>query len=79
MLKDVIQQLLEAEMNEQLGIEKYQRANENDNKNYLNGYSRKNVASSFGKLELDVPRDRKSEFEPIVVKNETNCNELDKK
>lgn len=80
LLKDVIQQLLEAEMDEQLGREKYQRANESDNKNYRNGYSRKNVDSSFGELELDVPRDRKSEFEPIVVKKyETKCNELDKK
>jgi len=80
LLKDVMQQLLEAEMDEQLGREKYQRANNTDNKNYRNGYSKKNVDSSFGELELDVPRDRKSEFEPVVVKKyETKCNELDKK
>ena len=80
LLKDVIQQLLEAEMDEELGREKYQRSSNNDNKNYRNGYSKKNIDSSFGELELDVPRDRKSEFEPVVVKKyETKCNELDKK
>jgi len=80
LLKDVIQQLLEAEMDEELGREKYQRSSNNDNKNYRNGYSKKNVDSSFGELELDIPRDRKSEFEPVVVKKyETKCNELDKK
>ena len=40
LLKDVIQQLLEAEMDEQLDREKYQRSINNDNKNYRNGYSK---------------------------------------
>lgn len=80
LLKDVIQQLLEAEMDEQLGREKYERICNNDNKNYRNGYSKKNIDSSFGEVDLEVPRDRKAEFDPVIVKKyETKCNELDKK
>lgn len=42
--------------------------------------AKKNLRSSFGDVDLDIPRDRKSEFEPQIVKKyETVCNELDKK
>ena len=79
LFKDVIQQLLEAEMEEHLGREKYERSNET-NSNYRNGYSSKTIESSFGEVGLDIPRDRKAQFEPKVVKKyETVCNELDKK
>lgn len=36
LLKDVIQQLLETEMEEQLDREKYERTSNSDNKNYRN-------------------------------------------
>ena len=76
LLKDVIQQLLEAEMEEELGRSKY----ENEDKNYRNGYSSKTVSTEFGDMELDIPRNRKSNFNPKIVKKyETDCNELDKK
>lgn len=76
---NIIQQFLEAEMEEHLGREKYDRISDED-KNYRNGYSSKNIKSSFGEVEVDVPRDRKAEFEPKIVKKyETVCNELDKK
>lgn len=76
---NIIQQFLEAEMEEHLGREKYERDN-NGEKNYRNGYSQKNIKTSFGEVELDVPRDRNAEFEPKIVKKyETVCNELDKK
>ncbi|MCC0784304.1 transposase, partial [Clostridioides sp. ES-S-0108-01] len=79
LFKDVIQQLLDAEMEEHLGRNKYERKDMCD-KNYRNGYSSKNVSSSFGEVNLDIPRDRNAEFEPKVVKKyETVCNELDKK
>lgn len=79
LFKDVIQQLLDAEMEEHLGRDKYER-NDICDKNYRNGYSSKNVSSSFGEVNLDIPRDRNAEFEPKVVKKyETVCNELDKK
>ena len=79
LFKDVIQQLLEAEMEEHLGRERHERSNET-NPNYRNGYSSKTIESSFGEVGIDIPRDRKAQFEPKVVKKyETVCNELDKK
>jgi putative transposase len=76
---NIIQQFMEAEMEEHLGREKYERS-DSDNKNYRNGHSSKNIKTSFGEVEVDVPRDRKAEFEPKIVKKyETVCNELDKK
>lgn len=79
LFKDIIQQLLEAEMEEHLGRERHERSNE-ANPNYRNGYSYKTIESSFGEVGLDIPRDRKAQFEPKVVKKyETVCNELDKK
>jgi putative transposase len=76
---NIIQQFLEAEMEDHLGREKYER-DISEEKNYRNGYSQKNIKTSFGEVELDVPRDRNAEFEPKIVKKyETVCNELDKK
>lgn len=82
LVKDVLENILEGEMEDHLGREKYQRQEDTniENRNYRNGYSRKNLRSSFGDVDLDIPRDRKAEFEPRIVKKyETVCNELDKK
>ena len=65
--KEVVETLLEGELTDHLGFEKY----DHDAKtidNTRNGYSPKKVKSKYGKLELNVPRDRKSEFEPKIVK-----------
>lgn len=65
--KDVVETLLEEELTDHLGFEKYdQKAKTIDNSR--NGYTPKTVKSKFGEIDLDVPRDRKSEFEPQVVK-----------
>lgn len=64
-MKDFIQESLEAELDNQLGYEKYTKKNEISNSR--NGYSKKKVKSSFGEIELDIPRDRNSEFEPKIV------------
>lgn len=65
--KDVIETLLEEELTDRLGFEKYaQKAQTIDNSR--NGYTPKTVKSKFGEIDLDVPQDRKSEFEPQVVK-----------
>lgn len=82
LVKDVLENILEAEMEEHLGRDKYERAEHNDSskKNYRNGYSSKNVRSSFGDVDLDIPRDRNAEFQPQIIKKyETVCTELDKK
>jgi len=65
--KDVIETLLDEELTEHLGFEKYdQKAKVIDNTR--NGYTPKTVKSKFGEIGRDVPWDRKSEFEPQVVK-----------
>lgn len=82
LVKDVLENILEGEMEEHLGRSKYQRLADEDFEkvNYRNGYSKKNLRSSFGDVDLEVPRDRNGDFEPKIVKKyETVCNELDKK
>lgn len=82
LIKDVLENILEVEMGEHLGRDKYDRQTDidQDDRNYRNGYSKKTLRSSFGDVDLDVPRDQKAEFEPQIVKKyETVCNELDKK
>ena len=82
LVKDVLENILEGEIEEHLGRNKYERTetNEPSKKNYRNGYSSKNLRSSFGDVDLDIPRDRNAEFEPQIIKKyETVCTELDKK
>ena len=82
LIKDVLENILEVEMGEHLGRDKYDRQTDidQDDRNYRNGYSKKTLRSSFGDVDLDVPRDRKAEFEPQIIKKyETVCSELDKK
>jgi len=62
MLKNFIEKALEAEMCSHLGEEERFRGNKR------NGKSKKQVKSSYGTFELEVPTDRKSNFEPELVK-----------
>ena len=65
LLGSTIKEMMEAEMEDHLGYEKSRRS---DNDDYRNGYKSKTVKSSIGEVELEVPQDRKSTFEPQVVK-----------
>ena len=65
LLGGTIKEMMEAEMEDHLGYEKSERS---DNDDYRNGYKSKTVKSSIGEVELEVPQDRKSTFEPQVVK-----------
>lgn len=81
-VEDILENILETEMDEHLVRDKYQRQTEvnYEYRNYRNGYSQKNLRSSFGDVDINIPRDRKTEFEPQIVKKyETVCNELDSK
>lgn len=62
----VIQSMLEAEMTEHLGHNKYEYSKENK-ENYRNGSSKKKVKSNLGELEIEIPRDRNGEFEPKII------------
>ena len=66
MMKETLQEMLENELTEQLGYTKYEYF-DNEKTNYRNGYSKKTVHSTNGDIELNIPRDRNGEFEPIIV------------
>src|SRR5690606_6998854 len=67
MYKAVIEQMLEGEMEEHLGYLPYDRQAEKEG-NYRNGKKKKPVKSKLGTLDIAMPQDRKSSFEPQVVK-----------
>ena len=58
---------LEAELDDQLGYSRYDYKNK-DTDNSRNGHSSKTLRTSFGDVEVSVPRDRKSEFDPKVLR-----------
>jgi len=53
-------------MDEHLGYSKHQ-ARENESDNSRNGYSNKTLKTNIGDIPLDVPRDRDSSFDPVIV------------
>lgn len=63
----VLQNGLEGELEEELGYSKYDYRNK-ETDNSRNGHSEKTVRSSFGDIELSIPRDRRGEYEPQLVK-----------
>lgn len=64
LLGGTIKEMMEAEMDDHLGYEKSRRSDSDD---YRNGYKTKRVNSSYGTMEIEVPQDRRSSFEPKVV------------
>ncbi|HAA25516.1 MAG TPA: IS256 family transposase [Ruminiclostridium sp.] len=64
--KDVLQEMLEAEMDCHLGYSKNDVSNKSID-NSRNGYTPKTVRSELGPVEIDIPRDRKGKFEPKIV------------
>lgn len=77
LLGDTLQQMLEAEMDDHLGYTKYDYKNKQTDDS-RNGYSPKTVVSSVGEIPLDIPRDRKGDFEPQTVKkNQTDISNIE--
>ena len=66
LFKRGIEKMLEAELGEHLGYDKYSPEGKGTG-NSRNGKSRKLLKSSNGTLTIEVPRDRNSSFEPLVV------------
>ena len=66
---------LEAELDEELGYSKYDYKNKTTD-NSRNGHSSKTLRTSFGDVEISVPRDRSGEFEPqLLKKNQTSVSQ----
>lgn len=65
MFKEVIEDMLEGELEEELG---YPKHGQRKTANSRNGKSKKTVSTELGTVKLNVPRDRKGDFEPVVIK-----------
>ena len=66
---------LDAEMDEQLGYDRYD-TKEKETDDSRNGHSSKTLRTSFGDTPIQVPRDRKGEFDPVILKkNQTSISE----
>ena len=66
---------LDAELDTELGYSRYDYKNK-DTDNSRNGHSSKTLRTSFGDVEVSVPRDRKGEFDPqILKKNQTSISQ----
>ena len=65
---DIIQAMLEGEMEAFLGYEKGKHDDKED-ENRRNGYSSKGkkIKTKKGEFTVDMPRDRKGKFDPIIV------------
>lgn len=77
LLGGTIKEMMEAEMDDHLGYEKSERSDSDD---YRNGYKSKQINSSYGSMEIQVPQDRKSTFQPQVVKKrQKDISDIDQK
>lgn len=84
LFRDAIQQVMESELDVELGYEKSERMSDSENnnlsKNYRNGYSKKTVKTQLGEIEVKVPRDRNGEYEPkIIGKYNRNADGMEEK
>lgn len=77
LLSGTLKEMMEIEMDEHLGYDRYERS---DEPNYRNGTKHKRVRSKYGEFEVDVPQDRKSSFEPQVLpKRKKDISSIDDK
>ena len=74
-IAEFMEDSLDAELEETLGYGKYDHTGrtESGTTNNRNGHSRITLKTSVGKIDINIPRDRKGEFEPrILLKNQTS-------
>ena len=77
LLGGTIKEMMEAEMDNHLG---YQKSERSDGDDYRNGYKSKQLRTSYGSMNIDVPQDRKSTFSPkIVKKRQKDISAIDQK
>ncbi len=65
--KALLERAMEAELTHELGYEKNAHSG-GSTSNRRNGHSSKRVRSKHGEIDLEIPRDRESEFEPVLIK-----------
>jgi putative transposase len=67
LIATTLEGMLDSELTEELGYERYSLQGKNTG-NSRNGKTRKTLKNDNGEIEIQVPRDRKGEFDPIIVK-----------
>lgn len=79
MFSDILGEVLQCEIDEQLGYEKHQRRSDGPS-NYRNGSTKRKLKTQFGEVEVSVPRDRNGSYEPqILDKYQRNVDGLEEK
>jgi transposase-like protein len=76
MFSKTIEQMLETELTEKLGYERYETEGRNSG-NSRNGHYTRKMRTSGGDAEIQVPRDRNGEFSSELLKK--NSNEIEQK
>lgn len=77
--KRLLEKAMESELTQHLGYAKHSPAGKGSG-NSRNGKSAKTLTGDFGKLPLEVPRDRNGEFSPqIIPKHQTRFSGFDDK
>ena len=71
MMSVILEGALDGELEDELSYSKYDYKNKDTN-NSRNGYSKKTMHTSYGDMDLDIPRDRKGSYEPQVIKKYQN-------
>jgi len=65
--KQGVEEMLKGELDEHLGYEKHSKEGNNSGNSRNGSYSKKVKTESLGDLVLNIPRDRKSDFEPQLI------------
>ena len=71
MMSIILEGALDGELDDELGYSKYDYRNK-DTHNSRNGHSKKIMHTSYGDMELEIPRDRNGEYEPQVIRKYQN-------
>jgi transposase-like protein len=64
-----VEKILEGELDAHLDYAKHQKSN---NSNSRNGYGTKTIKTNLGETQIQVPRDRDSSFNPMLIKKREN-------
>ncbi len=70
-IRDMMSVILEDVLDEELGYSKYDYRNK-DTDNSRNGHSKKTMHTSYGDMDVAIPRDRNGEYEPQLIKKYQN-------
>ena len=71
MMSVILEGALDEELDEELGYSKYDYRNK-ETDNSRNGHSSKTMHTSYGDMDVAIPRDRNGDYEPQLIKKYQN-------